>query len=214
MKINSETRVVGDRVVLVPYRYHHVPKYHEWMSRPEIQELTSSEPLTLPEEYQMQQSWLQDEDKLAFIILSKEMFEEAKTDQGLVDSEVFAMVGDVNCFVLEDTDDEEATEPKFVGELEIMIVERRHRKRGLGIESMRLMMAYCLRHLADRLSSFMVKIDETNIPSINMFEKLGFKRHKYVQAFKQVTLKLDINASLIENVTQACSKFSIEAHEL
>lgn len=36
-------------LVLVPYDIGHVPKYHEWMSREELQKLTASEPLTLNE---------------------------------------------------------------------------------------------------------------------------------------------------------------------
>ncbi|KAI8494987.1 N-acetyltransferase 9 [Branchiostoma belcheri] len=61
MKINENTLLQGSRVVLVPYKKHHVPKYHGWMQSPELQELTASEPLTLEQEYDMQHSWWQDE---------------------------------------------------------------------------------------------------------------------------------------------------------
>lgn len=37
-------------------------QYHAWMSSDEIQEQTASEPLSIAEEYAMQQSWQQDED--------------------------------------------------------------------------------------------------------------------------------------------------------
>ena len=54
MRENWTTRLTGSRVVLVPYRRAHVPKYHEWMKSTQLQELTGSEPLSLEEEYQMQ----------------------------------------------------------------------------------------------------------------------------------------------------------------
>jgi hypothetical protein len=37
-------------------------RYHEWMKSPTLQYLTSSEPLTLEEEFAMQKRWLEDED--------------------------------------------------------------------------------------------------------------------------------------------------------
>ncbi|PGH05411.1 hypothetical protein GX51_02935 [Blastomyces parvus] len=58
----------SSRVLLVPYCKHHVPRYHEWMKDPEIQQATASEPLSLEEEYAMQTSWRTDADKLTFII--------------------------------------------------------------------------------------------------------------------------------------------------
>lgn len=50
----------GERVILVPYMEAHVPKYHQWMKDPALLQATGSEPLTLDQEYQMQQSWNQD----------------------------------------------------------------------------------------------------------------------------------------------------------
>jgi hypothetical protein len=37
MRLNVNTVVTGQRVVLVPYRPEHVPLYHKWMQSPELQ---------------------------------------------------------------------------------------------------------------------------------------------------------------------------------
>lgn len=37
-------------------------RYHQWMSDPVLQQLTASEPLTLDQEYEMQETWRHDED--------------------------------------------------------------------------------------------------------------------------------------------------------
>jgi Acetyltransferase (GNAT) domain len=71
MRINENTTITGERVVLVPYRKEHVERYHEWMQDPALQEATASEPLTLEQEYEMQASWAGDEDKLTFILLDR-----------------------------------------------------------------------------------------------------------------------------------------------
>lgn len=63
MRINRDTVILGQRVALVPYRPEHVERYHEWMKDSYLQETTESEPLTLEEEYAMQRSWAEDEDK-------------------------------------------------------------------------------------------------------------------------------------------------------
>ncbi len=50
-------------------------KYHEWMQDPTLLDATSSEPLTLQEEIQMQTSWREDDTKCTFIILAREELE-------------------------------------------------------------------------------------------------------------------------------------------
>ncbi|KAI9218343.1 hypothetical protein BC828DRAFT_388923 [Blastocladiella britannica] len=78
MRINARTvlsqsepaqhpRITGT-LSLVPYLPCHVPLYHEWMKNPELLAATASEPLSLREEYEMQQSWRNDPDKLTFIL--------------------------------------------------------------------------------------------------------------------------------------------------
>ena len=76
MRTNSQLQIVGSRVVLVPYQWHHVPKYHEWMKSEELQELTGSEPLTLDEEFEMMTNWLNSDDKCTFIVLQKDLMTE------------------------------------------------------------------------------------------------------------------------------------------
>lgn len=42
-------------------------RYHKWMSDPVLLKLTASEPLTIDQEYEMQETWRNDEDSM-FII--------------------------------------------------------------------------------------------------------------------------------------------------
>lgn len=187
MKINQNTRIIGQKVILVPYRKHHVTKYHEWMSIKEIQELTASEPLSLEEEYEMQTKWQIDPDKLTFIVLKKDLYETSNSTD-IHAKEIESMIGDVNCFISRDFDDDS----RHLGELEIMIVDKKNRGFGFGSESIRLMINYCTRFLEDpRINYFVVKITEENEPSVNMFKKIGFQFVKKISAFNQIELKMD-----------------------
>ncbi|KAE8576824.1 hypothetical protein XENTR_v10004333 [Xenopus tropicalis] len=160
MRVNENTVLRGQRVLLVPYEPHHVPRYHEWMKSEELQKLTASEPLTLEQEYGMQQSWREDADKCTFIILDAVLW-----DQGCPEHQ--CMVGDVNLFL---------TEPdnQALAETEVMIAEPSYRGRGLGEESVRLMLSYGITALG--ITTFEAKIGQENLSSIRLFHKLHFQQ--------------------------------------
>lgn len=200
MKINQTTKIVGDKIILVPYRKHHVEKYHEWMKLAEIQKLTASEPLTLEEEYKMQMNWQIDEDKLTFIVLRRDWFE-SFNHEDLIEKEKMSMIGDVNVFISAyGEDDDVQMSGKVIGELDIMIPELENRGNRFGIESISLMINYSVQHLqSPPLDYFIVKINEENLPSIKMFEKLGFKQYKHVKVFQEVCLKMEINEKSFSN---------------
>ncbi|KAK9285975.1 hypothetical protein L1049_025177 [Liquidambar formosana] len=166
----------GDRVILVPYMKEHVPKYHEWMQDPHLLQATGSEPLSLDQEYQMQLSWTQDPNKQTFIILDKEMVV-GEFIHG--DPHVEAMVGDVNIY-MNDLDDSR------VAELEIMIAELKSRGKGLGKESILMMMAFAIENLGIHI--FRAKIGESNGASLNLFRKMGFEEVSYSEIFKEVSI--------------------------
>eukprot|EP00475_Leptophrys_vorax_P000036 TRINITY_DN10021_c0_g1_i3.p2 TRINITY_DN10021_c0_g1~~TRINITY_DN10021_c0_g1_i3.p2 ORF type:complete len:151 (+),score=11.41 TRINITY_DN10021_c0_g1_i3:44-454(+) len=133
MRVNESTCIVGEKVVLVPYRACHVPKYHTWMQDPALQEATGSEPLSLEEEFEMQARWREDDDKCTFIVLDRSHFppsvlpptpvgESPEASSHLPSClmhsplHIDAMAGDVNLF-LNDLDDGSAAE------VEVMIAE-------------------------------------------------------------------------------------------
>ncbi|XP_065190516.1 N-acetyltransferase 9-like protein [Sycon ciliatum] len=179
MKVNQDTVLVGERVVLVPYESKHVCKYHEWMMSSELQELTASEPLSLEQEYEMQRSWRNDDDKCTFIVLDQQLCSQPAL------TETDCMAGDVNLF-FNDEDD------RSVAEVEVMIAERSCRGRGCGKESVLLMMAYAVQHLSVR--KFVSKIGMANTPSINMFKKMGFEEVSRSVVFQEITFELPIAA--------------------
>ncbi|CAL5406210.1 unnamed protein product [Camellia sinensis] len=170
--------VEGEKVILVPYMKEHVPKYHQWMQDPALLQATGSEPLTLDEEYQMQLSWTQDQHKQTFIVLDKELVVgdfihgDAHVEvcfcmaDGVFSGVSFhAMVGDVNIY-MNDLDDSQ------MAEIEIMIAEPKSdsRGKGLGKESVLMMMAFAVENLAIRI--FRAKIGESNESSLILFKKL------------------------------------------
>lgn len=65
------------------FMIYYLNRYHTWMENEEIRELTASLPLTIEEEYEMQQTWLNDKDKCTFIILSKEIFDRTHDEIGM-----------------------------------------------------------------------------------------------------------------------------------
>ncbi|XP_072977279.1 GCN5-related N-acetyltransferase 9 isoform X2 [Typha angustifolia] len=172
--------IEGEKVILVPYMREHVPKYHEWMQDPALLLATGSEPLTLEQEYEMHLSWTQDPKKHTFIVLDKQLI-----DGSLVHEQphVEAMVGDVNIY-MNDPDDQQ------VAEIEIMIAEPKSRGKGLGEESVLMMMVYAVETYG--IQTFRAKIGESNTSSLKLFRKLGFLDSSYSEVFKEVTLELPV----------------------
>ncbi|KAK2461168.1 hypothetical protein APHAL10511_006695 [Amanita phalloides] len=212
MRINEDTVLVGEKVVLVPYRPEHVPKYHAWMQDEELRRLTASEPLSLDEEYEMQQKWLFDDDKLTFIILSKESSLCNGETIHVSDPRIglLPLVGDVNIFLhgtpmaspTKEPQDGQDEDNFFEAEVEIMIAEPAYRRRGLAQEALQLMLSYVtgtpnLFNASMIVSSplripatcLVTRITESNDPSIKLFEKLGFKVTKKVDVFKEVEMR-------------------------
>ncbi|KAK4577084.1 hypothetical protein RGQ29_027548 [Quercus rubra] len=164
----------GKKVIMVPYMEAHVPKYHEWMQDPALLQATATEPLTLQQEFQMQLTWTQDPNKQTFIVLDREMVV-GEFIHG--DPHVEAMVGDVNLY-MNNFDDPN------MAEIEIMIAEPKSRGKGLGKESVLLMMAFAVESLGIHI--FRAKIGESNGASLTLFRKLGFEEASYSEIFKEI----------------------------
>lgn len=173
------------------------------MTSSDLRSATASDPLTLDEEYAMQESWRTDGDKLTFIICKPLLEAEMMTfmEAGEFDSEE-RMVGDVNLFLSpnhEDVDDATSVSigPGLVGELELMIAPLSLRRKGYGRAALSTFVAYILKNwneiaqeyasstnnvhsTAQRINSpnldyLRVKINEQNKCSIALFQSLAFE---------------------------------------
>ncbi|KAF9173414.1 N-acetyltransferase 9 [Mortierella sp. AD010] len=185
MRANERIALVGKGCVLVPYLKSHVERYNKWMQSPELLEMTASEPLTLKEEYEMQESWRIDENK--------------SPDQEITPENALAqkMVGDVNLF-FNDHDDPHSAE------IEIMIAEPDYRRKGMGLEALCMMITYAYRSLGT--TRITAKISTENKGSIQLFlSRLGFVQIGYSEIFGEVTLEriLSLDDVLIQTQFKA-----------
>ncbi|XP_074647392.1 N-acetyltransferase 9-like protein isoform X2 [Tubulanus polymorphus] len=148
------------------------------MSSAELRELTASERLSLDEEYNMQKSWLNDDNKCTFIVLTSEVYKEE------LQNEVESMIGDVNLF-FNDVDDKQSAE------IELMIAENDYRGKGLGKEALVAMMHYGIQEL--HVKTFTAKIGYANEISQNLFKKFNFVEVSRSDVFKEITYSFAIS---------------------
>jgi RimJ/RimL family protein N-acetyltransferase len=170
---NQNLILKSKHIRLVPYLPIHVDTYHLWMSSKELQELTCSEPLTIKQEYEMCESWKNDPDKLTFIIHSPSCHTNQILEKSL---DAGGMIGDVNLYI-------STTE----AEVEIMIAEPDFRRKGLGLEALKMLFTYGTTVL--KLKKFVAKIGYSNIQSIKLFDKFGFLLVSNSEYFQQHTLE-------------------------
>ncbi|KAJ2455215.1 N-acetyltransferase 9 [Coemansia sp. RSA 2336] len=130
--------------------------------------MTGSEPLSIDEEYAMQQSWRNDQD-------NSQDIEQAHLH------DTSRMIGDVNFYLNNTEDPHEA-------ELEVMIAEPQYTGKGIATEALHLMMHYAVNDVG--VTNFVVRIKETNNASIHLFQtKLGFAETERAPVFKEVTFR-------------------------
>ena len=135
-------------------------RYNQWMTDPKLLQLTASEPLTLEEEYAMQESWCNDPKKCTFIILAKKTFQAIPLNN-CNDEEIAYMCGDVNLFFnnIDNAGD---------AEIEIMIAEPDCCGKGIATEAVAIMMNYGIKI---GVSRFYAKISSSNEASRRLFQK-------------------------------------------
>ncbi|KAL7937267.1 acyl-CoA N-acyltransferase [Trichoderma chlorosporum] len=225
MKVNQTISISTSKALLVPYEAHHVLTYHDWMKDPDIQEATASEPMTLEEEYENQQSWRTSHDKLTFIVCEPLSGEgsnenaETRKIKAQVDDSPDKMRGDINFFLYldEENDDDEAAQPRessairLTGEVDVMIANTQHRGKGVGEAAVRSILTYIRENLPDVLQEYargekldvekiqlvglMAKIKQENTGSRGLFKKLGFRQEGEANYFGEVKMVMDWEAS-------------------
>ena len=144
------------------------------MQDPKLLEATASEPLNLEKEYDNQESWRKDHDKLTFIIcLPVSNVTNDPTIKATIADGDDRMLGDINLFLRpEDSDDDELvtsatssdTTLTLCGELNLMIASEENRHVGYGKAALLAFMHYILRHRSDIASEYAAGTEEPNTP--------------------------------------------------
>lgn len=100
----------------------------------------------------------------------------------------YRMIGDCNLFLLSrdaDSDTDACAGRSF--EIEVMVAEKSHRRRGLAEEAVRLLMQYAIQVLG--ATQFVAKILESNLGSLALFQcKLHFTELTRVAVFHEIHL--------------------------
>lgn len=165
------------------------------MQSPVLRHLTASEPLSLHDEYAMQQSWQNDQDKLTFIVLARPPH--AAPDDALTDDDIRAlpMIGDVNLFLKGSPQDDD-----FEAEVEVMIAEPAYRRQRLAHTALSLLLAYATSPASPAPlpvppARLVARIGQDNAPSIRLFESLGFEVVRRVDVFNELEMRTAANGA-------------------
>mmetsp|Transcript_14144 Transcript_14144/g.21727 ORF Transcript_14144/g.21727 Transcript_14144/m.21727 type:complete len:245 (-) Transcript_14144:194-928(-) len=225
MRLNYDTVLAGSKAVLVPYRPEHVPTYHKWMLDSHLLEMTGSEPLTMEEEIDMQQTWRDDETKCTFIVLATSDCESlpitttptvnddgapadhasahpaatAITNLSLIDQNLFELSQNLKAMVGDVNlffHSYDNDEDSIHKTAELDVMTASVRHRRSGIGSEAVRIMMQYGHHALGVTRFYVKIKEENEASLNMFENtLCFVKCGYAACFKEVELEYIINTN-------------------
>lgn len=198
MKDNANIKIVGSKVILIPYEAKHVSKYHKWMENEELRTLTASEPLTLEDEFEMQRTWRESADKCCFLILCKKKYEDSN-------DEIASLIGDTNLFLTSSQDNNQKC-----AEIEIMIAEPEARSKGYGLQATSLMLNYGMQYLKIKL--FFAKIGMNNYKSLKMFEKLHFKEQERSIVFQEITMLKTVTSEWHKWLENQCGVLKVEQY--
>ncbi|KAL1129221.1 hypothetical protein AAG570_013750 [Ranatra chinensis] len=197
MRLNSCIKICCKNVVLVPYRKRHVEKYHTWMESETLRKQTASERLNLEEEYEMQQTWLNDENKCTFIVLDAETWNHSS-------DETKSMIGDANLYI-------KKNDTEVIGEVGVMIADKNFRGRGLGREAALLILRYGAEEI--KVNKFQAIISMDNVISVNMFKKFKFCIESESAVFNEVTLSRHVDSDWLEWVRKETSDYKLSPTE-
>ncbi|OCF33091.1 hypothetical protein I317_01891 [Kwoniella heveanensis CBS 569] len=91
------------------------------------------------------------------------------------------MIGDVNLFLPNGVEED--------GECEIMIASEHDRRKGYAVEALSLFLSYLTTSLPLPPTHLIARISSANIPSIKLFQRLGFGIVKHVKVFDEVEMR-------------------------
>ncbi len=105
------------------------------------------------------------------------------------------MAGDVNLYLHDDD-----------AEIEVMVAEKASRRKGLARDALQLMMCYANQQIGARV--FVAKILQDNVPSVRLFEGLGFSLLRKLEVFGEVHLVKDVGANS-ESVAETKNRWRV-----
>eukprot|EP00347_Sterkiella_histriomuscorum_P006933 403350879 len=201
-----------------------VSGYCEWMKDPFIQEMTSTEEMSLDEHYQIQKDYiLKSNEQVIFLIMdlnSNQETQEQVSIQNLsnlirliqnhnkdqpetkIDISKVKLIGDINLFLKRNNDD------PLQGELNIMIAEKQAQRKGLAQETIMLIMKYGAQKFG--LTNYIAKISMKNLASINLFKKLGFKVIEELEVFEEIHFGKQVDEDILN---KECKLYQTEINQ-